>query len=145
LFHVLNYLTSNDDMAAGFSSAIRHTRPGGLFIFDCWYGPAVLTDPPRVAVRRFENDRVRVLRTAEPVMHPSRDVVDVNYEIVVQEKESGLATFIRESHAVRYFFQPELERLLHAQGVEILAAEEWLGAGKPGTNTFAACFVCRKS
>ncbi|HZE12753.1 MAG TPA: class I SAM-dependent methyltransferase, partial [Chthoniobacterales bacterium] len=48
LFHVMNYLTTNTEMEAGFATAVKHVRPGGLFIFDTWYGPAVLSDLPKV-------------------------------------------------------------------------------------------------
>src|ERR1700731_494428 len=64
LFHVMNYLTKKSDMTAGFANALNHVRPGGLFIFDSWYGPAVLSDLPKVGVRRFENDRIKVTRLA---------------------------------------------------------------------------------
>ena len=35
--------------------------PGGIFIFDFWYGPAVLADPPAVRIKRLENERMKVL------------------------------------------------------------------------------------
>jgi len=42
MFAVISYQTSNEDLAAAFRSARRHLKPGGLFVFDCWFGPAVL-------------------------------------------------------------------------------------------------------
>jgi len=144
LFHVMNYLTKTSDMAAGFANAVNYVRPGGLFIFDSWYGPAVLSDLPKVGVRRFENDRIKVTRLAEPTLHPNRNVVDVKYEIIVQRKGSADVAFIKETHAVRYFFETEIEELLEGLGVEILAAEEWLTGKTPGLDTFGVCFVGRK-
>jgi 2-polyprenyl-3-methyl-5-hydroxy-6-metoxy-1,4-benzoquinol methylase len=144
LFHVMNYLTKTSDMAIGFVKALNHVRPGGLFIFDSWYGPAVLSDLPKVGIRRFENDRIKVTRLAEPALHPNRNVVDVNYEIIVQEKANADVAFINETHAVRYFFKPEIEELLGHLGVEMLAAEEWLTGKTPGLDTFGVCFVGRK-
>jgi SAM-dependent methyltransferase len=144
LFHVMNYLTKSSDMAAGFANVISHVRPGGLFIFDTWYGPAVLSDLPKVGVRRFENDRVKVTRLVEPDLHPNRNAVDVNYEIAVQEKQNGAIAFIKETHPVRYFFLPEIETLLECLGVEILAVEEWLTGRLPGLNTFGVCIVGRR-
>jgi SAM-dependent methyltransferase len=144
LFHVMNYLTETSDMKAGFGNALRHVKPGGLFIFDTWYGPAVLSDLPKVGVRRFENERVRVTRLAEPTLHPNRNVVEVNYEIIVQDKVSSEVAFIKETHPVRYFFKTEIEDLLEALGVEILSAEEWLTGNRIGLDTFGVCFVARK-
>lgn len=146
LFHVMNYLTKTSDMKTGFANALNHVKPGGLFIFDTWYGPAVLSDLPKVGVRRFENDRIKVTRLAEPTLHANRNMVDVNYEIIVQEKGgTEEVAFIRETHPVRYFFKLEIEELLGTLGVEILAAEEWLTGKTIGLDTFGVCFVARKS
>jgi SAM-dependent methyltransferase len=48
LFHVISYQTSNDDLMAAFKTVKQHLKPGGIFIFDIWYGPAVLSDRPSV-------------------------------------------------------------------------------------------------
>lgn len=144
LFHVMNYLTETSDMVTGFTNAVNHVRPGGLFIFDSWYGPAVLSDLPKVGVRRFENDQIKVTRLAEPILYPNRNAVDVNYEIIVQQKVNGDIAFINEKHPVRYFFQPEIAGLLETLEVEILKVEEWLTGKAPGLGTFGICFVGRK-
>ena len=80
LFHVISYQTTNDDLRAAFATARAHLKPGGIFIFDCWYGPAVLTDRPAVRVKRLEDTAIFVTRIAEPVMHPNDNIVDVNYQ-----------------------------------------------------------------
>lgn len=145
LFHVMNYLTKTSDMKTGFANALRHVKPGGLFIFDTWYGPAVLSDLPKVGVRRFENDRIKVTRIAEPMLHPNRNMVEVNYEIFVQEKGGTDVALIKETHPVRYFFNLEIEELLGTLGADILATEEWLTGKAIGFETFGVCFVARKA
>ena len=52
LFHVASYQTSNDALLGYFRSARSALEPGGLFLFDFWYGPAVLTDRPHGRERR---------------------------------------------------------------------------------------------
>ena len=39
MFAVLGYLLPNEDVMAALSNARRHIRPGGLLVFDVWYGP----------------------------------------------------------------------------------------------------------
>jgi hypothetical protein len=46
MFAVLGYQGENDDVLAALKTAHRHARPGGLFLFDVWYGPAVLHERP---------------------------------------------------------------------------------------------------
>lgn len=143
LFHVISYQTTNDDLLAAFATARAHLAAGGVFIFDCWYGPGVLTDRPEVRTRRYEDDEVAVTRSAHPVMHPDLDVVAVQYQLDIQHKPGGSTEQVGEIHRMRYLFQPELQLLLSLTGFVVIEAQEWL-SGKPLTlDTWNAVFVCR--
>ena len=85
LFHVMCYQTTNADLEAAFKTAAKHLTSGGLFIFDFWYGPAVLTQKPEVRIKRLSDDHIKVTRIAEPVMHVNENVVDVNYTVLIEE------------------------------------------------------------
>jgi len=122
LFHVISYQVTNDDLAASFATARAHLEPGGIFVFDCWYGPGVLTERPEVRVKELEDDAIRVTRIAQPVLHADRNVVDVNYRVFLRNKESDAVREICETHSMRYLFIPELEYLLKAAGLELLCA-----------------------
>ena len=89
LFHVMSYLATDRDLQSAFDTARYHLKPDGIFIFDCWYGPAVLTDPPSVRVKRVGNDVVEVIRIAEPEVMPNENIVTVNYQVLVLHKASG--------------------------------------------------------
>lgn len=142
LFHVVSYQTSNADLSAAMMTAAAHLRPGGLFIFDCWYGPGVLTDPPQKRVRRLHGDGFDVTRFATPIQHPNDNGVDVHYEIIV-ERPHGRET-IEETHAMRYLFAPEVDLLLDAVGLRRIALEAWMSGGEPGLKTWNACFVAAR-
>ncbi|WP_139376932.1 MULTISPECIES: hypothetical protein [unclassified Lysinibacillus] len=79
-----------------FQTVSEHLNEGGLFIFDCWNGPAVLAEQPETRVRRLENDAVEVTRIAEPTLHPNENVVDVNYEIYIKDKKNNQITKFSE-------------------------------------------------
>src|SRR5262249_36650527 len=66
LFHVVSYQTTNDELEGIFRSARMTLVPDGLFVFDFWYGPAVLTERPSVRVRRFVTSDVHLTRISEP-------------------------------------------------------------------------------
>ncbi len=144
LFHVMNYLTINDDLEIGFTNACKHLKKGGLFIFDSWYGPAVLFDLPKKGSKTMEDEHIKVVREVNPEIHFNRNVVDVNYHIQVQDKQSSEIRIIDEKHSVRYFFKPEIDQILLKTGMELLLFEEWLSSKVPGNNTFGVCFVARK-
>src|SRR4029079_16423659 len=42
MFAVLGYQHANPDVLRALRAARRDLRPGGLLLFDVWYGPAVL-------------------------------------------------------------------------------------------------------
>jgi SAM-dependent methyltransferase len=96
LFHVVSYQTTNEDLQAQFETAKAHLKPGGMFIFDCWYGPAVLTERPEARLKQLEDECIQVTRAANPEIYPNENCVDVNYELVVREKAS------QETEAVSY-------------------------------------------
>ena len=145
LFHVMSYQTTNADLAAAFSTARAHLEPGGVFVFDCWYGPAVLTDRPVVRVRTIEDDSIVVTRIAEPVLHAERNLVDVNYLVFLRDKQSNETSQLSETHVMRYLFSPEIELLLQRAGFEITYAAEWLTGAALSYATWNACFVARAS
>ena len=120
LFHVMSYQNSNQDILAAFSAARRALEKGGIFLFDVWYGPGVLSDKPVVRVKEIEDESNRLIRIARPVMHDKENVVDVCYEVLVIEKATGNAKVINETHNMRYFFRPEVEFLLKEAGFELI-------------------------
>lgn len=141
LFHVMSYQAANDDLQAALATARAHLKPGGIFIFDCWYGPAVLSDRPEVRIKRLEDEAIFVTRIAEPVMHPNDNVVDVNYQVIIRDKVSGEAEDIRETHRMRYLFRPEIEHFLGEAGLRISESAEWITGRQPGFDTWGVCFV----
>jgi SAM-dependent methyltransferase len=141
LFHVISYLPTNDDLKAAFKTAQTHLQPGGIFLFDCWYGPAVLSNAPVVRVKRMEDDTTSVVRIAEPAMHPNENLVDVNYQVFIREKSRGQFEMVQESHRMRYLFKPEIEWLLADSGFKLVECFEWMTGRPPGSDTWGVCFV----
>jgi SAM-dependent methyltransferase len=141
LFHVMSYQTTNDDLAAAFATARAHLKPGGIFIFDCWYGPAVLSDRPVVRVKRLENTEIALTRIVEPVMLPNENLVELNYHVMARKKKSGVVEEVQETHRMRYLFRPEIELLLQKSGMSIVESSEWMTGQEPGFDTWGICFV----
>jgi SAM-dependent methyltransferase len=144
LFHVMSYQTKNEDLRAAFDTAREHLNPGGLFIFDCWYGPAVLSHRPEVRVRRLEDDEILVTRLAEPVLHPNENLVDVRYEIFVRDKLRDRVDELSETHTMRYLFAPEVRLLLDGANLQLLGLREFMTDQSPGFDTWNAVFVAAK-
>lgn len=144
LFHVMSYQATNADLVAACETAAAHLSHGGLFLFDFWYGPAVLMQKPEVKVKRLEDEDIRVTRIAEPVMHVNENLVDVNYTVFVEAKATGKVEQVRETHRMRYLFLPELNRLLPDAGFEVLNQYQWMGNKAPDEASWAGFVIARK-
>jgi SAM-dependent methyltransferase len=145
LFHVMSYQTTDEALTATIETARTHLRSGGVFLFDCWYGPGVLRDPPQARSRSIDDEGRRILRNAEPKMMRDANVVDVNYDFVVTDTVSGSREEFRETHKMRYFFKPDMFRLLEMHNFEPLACLEWMKNDAPGESAWNAVFIARKS
>jgi SAM-dependent methyltransferase len=143
LFHVMSYQTSNEDLVSALLCAKRHLRSGGLFVFDCWYGPAVLTERPTNREKHFEDDFLRVTRSSRPTLHPNHNRVDVEFQIEVLDKQTGRVQKLQELHPMRYFFKPELDLVFGQVGFELLEWGQWLKSEQPSDRTWYVYFVLR--
>ncbi len=145
LFHVMSYQTSNDDLKAALTTIKEHLLPGGVLIFDCWHGPTVLTEHATARTRHLENERIAVVRSAEPVLRPNQNCVDVNYRLLITDKRSGHVEQLRETHVMRYLFSPEVELLLEGAGLELKDSAEFMTDRPLGLDTWNAVFVATTS
>jgi SAM-dependent methyltransferase len=145
LFHVVSYQTTNPEVQAVFASAAYHLKPGGLFLFDVWYSPAVAAQRPELRVKRLLSQDLSITRIAEPTLHPNANRVDVHYTVIAQDLSSGTVQTFEETHPMRHFSLPELDLLAEAGGFECLCGEEWLTGDPPSTNTWGVCLVLRKT
>lgn len=144
LFHVMSYQQTNADLDAALATATAHLPVGGVLLFDCWYGPAVLAERPSVRVRRLEDDELRVVRVAEPVLRANDNCVDVNYHVMAIDKRTAQVEELRETHTMRYLFHPEVERMLADAGFELVEAAEWMTGRPCSLETWNAYFIARK-
>lgn len=141
LFHVVSYQTTNDDVAKLFETASIHLRNDGHFIFDVWYGPAVLRQLPEPRVKQMEDERTEVRRVAQPVVDFNRNLVEVNYEITVIDKSSGRIEQLNECHRMRYFFGPEIDLFASSAQMKVVHREKWMDGAIPSPDSWGVTFV----
>lgn len=120
MFAVMSYQTKNEDIEQALKTAYRHLTPGGLFIFDVWFGPAVLTERPTTRVKILENESGgRVIRIAQPELNLISQTVQVDYTTMLINGDHILEE-VKESHLMRYFFHQELQYYLEKNGYVLL-------------------------
>lgn len=118
MFAVLCYQLTNADVEQALRTARRHLRDGGLFAFDVWYGPAVLTERPATRALTIDRGRQHLIRLAVPALDPRMHTNETTYTLMVVE-DDRVMHHVTERHRVRYFFPLELEYLLAQAGFRL--------------------------
>lgn len=145
LFHVMSYLTVNEVFMDSLVNIYNQLKGGGLFIFDFWYGPAVLAQRPQKMIKEASDKFVIVKRCADPKFNINQDTVDISYKNTVLNKNTGLIKVIKEKHTMRYFFLPELYLMLAIAGFKVLKSLKWMSF-KEGVNenSWSAVIIAKK-
>jgi SAM-dependent methyltransferase len=144
LFHVMSYQTTDEDLQATFWVAAHHLAPGGVFLFDVWHGPAVLTERPAKRVKKVADERFEVTRTARPDIDTTRNTVNVSYELECSDRQSGEVARFREEHLMRYLFPTEIDHLSRGCGMRVLTTQEFITSRPPSSSTWSVAYLLQK-
>lgn len=141
LFHVVSYQTNYEQLSELFNCAARHLKKGGLFIFDFWHGPGVISDRPQIRIKIGEDDENQIYRLTTPYLYPDKNLVEVNFQFLVENKVSHTIQKFNEQHLMRYYFLPELRHFLKSQGFKVINEYQWMSQKSPSIDTWYACMV----
>ena len=144
LFHVLSYQTSNESVTAMLNNAYKQLKPGGIFIFDYWYAPAVWNYRPTLRVKKVENSELKITRIAEPECGEDTNRVNVNYLTFIEDLSSGKISKIQETHEMRAFDLDEISQFSSSAGFEVLQSEAWMTKESPSPRTWGVCSTLKK-
>lgn len=143
MFAVLGYQCSNADLLATLRTVRRHLVPGGLFVFDVWYGPAVLADRPGQRVRRIDTPTGRVIRTTTSTLDANRQSCRVLFELLQIDGDRVVGES-REEHLQRFFFPLELDLALAGADLRLEALRAFPDIDRdPGEDTWNVIAVAR--
>lgn len=140
-FHVISYLTSEAELARAFANAKASLKPGGVFLFDVWHGPAVLAQRPETRCASYADTARELIRVAQPSHDSEQHRIDVHYRYFHRLLGAPEWRLEEETHRVRYWFAEEIQRIAATAGLRWLGAEEWL-SGKPASDaTWGVCHL----
>lgn len=140
MFAVLGYMTTNEDVTAALANVRRHLRTGGLFLFDVWYGPAVLTIRPEGRVRVIAGSGQQTLRAATTEIDSFRHLAHVNFRLWRVEGDRFLGA-TDETHDMRFFFPQELDLLLSSAGFKMASLRSFPDNGDLSDQSWNAICV----
>lgn len=119
MFAVLGYQTSNQDVVQTLETVRTHLRPGGIFIFDVWHGPAVLHERPSQRVKSIPTPDGRIIRISDGTLDTAKHQCKVQFDVIRIQNDRVVAQ-TQETHPMRYFFPLELQLFLETNGFELI-------------------------
>jgi len=119
MFTVLGYQVEDADLMAALATVRRHLKPGGLFIFDVWNGPAVLADRPGEREVSVGDGSTRITRKTRPMLDIPRHLCHVSFDLERIDANSRSEQW-QEVHVVRYYFSEELKGALSQNQLDLL-------------------------
>lgn len=116
LFAALGYQIEDAGVASALGNARRHLRRGGLLVLDVWNAPTVFGEGARDRVSVVEGPDRQLIKASLRSLDPGG--VHVNVRVRVWDIAGAtVAATADETHRMRPFSQPELERFLGASGL----------------------------
>jgi SAM-dependent methyltransferase len=134
MFAVLGYQISDAAVRSTLANVRRHLEPGGVFVFDVWYGPAVLALGPSERLKTVVLDGVEIERRAVGTLEEGGPVCSVNYALT-RRRRDGAGSTVFETHRMRYFFPDELGTFLGEAGLEMKSLEAFPDVENPASES----------
>jgi SAM-dependent methyltransferase len=120
MFAVLGYQVSNAEALGALATVRRHLTPGGLFVADAWYGPAVLRQRPSDRIKVQDTPDGQLIRAASGELDVRHHVCHVRYQVWrIGNQAQPAASHTTEHHRMRFFFPLELDLLMEQSGLEV--------------------------
>jgi hypothetical protein len=113
LFDSIGYLKTDDALLDTFKKIGNCLRAGGLFIFEFWHAPAMLSQYSPKRVRKLKTPNSEIIRTSETTLDRENHLANVNYT-VEERNNDGTTLTLHESHTNRFFFVDEMKSLVSA-------------------------------
>lgn len=111
MFNIAGYMAENEDMGKMLKNVSKFLKSGGLFVFDCWYGPAVLKSRPEDKEKEIGG----FMRKTTQNLDIERSLININFKL----SENGVLK-TEEDHKIRFWYRKELEYFLGKNGFKVV-------------------------
>jgi len=144
LFHVVGYINTNDEFLICLKNVYDHLKNGGVFMFDFWYGPAVIESKPGNRELKIEKEGIIINRKSESVLNPNKNLVNLSMNVKCKEGDNEEESF-QETHSIRYYFLPEIEFMMKQVGFKNIKFYDWMDTNNPPhIKSWYGCVIANK-
>ena len=136
MFNILGYMTENEQMERMLKNVFKFLKKDGLFVFDCWYGPAVLKSRPEDEEKKANEN---IVRKTTQKLDIEKSIIDITFEILENNK-----TKLKETHRMRFWYLNELEYFLNKNRFELIKVRNFMNLNSKISENSWNIFVIAK-
>ncbi|HJX58985.1 MAG TPA: class I SAM-dependent methyltransferase [Patescibacteria group bacterium] len=125
MFNVVGYQTENKQFENMLKNVNRSLNIGGLLMFDCWHGPAVLKDRPTDRIKELVIGDRHIVRLTSSKLYLEKNLIEISFK-VMDIVGSELKDVVTEVHPMRFWSIPELGYFLEKAGFELVNVSNFL-------------------
>lgn len=143
MFNIIGYQTQDVDMIKTLRNTAKFLKKNALFVFDCWYLPAVLKDRPVNRVKKIKKNGQLIIRETAQSLNLKKNIISINFKIKTV-KNNKIITETTENHPMRFWDLPELEGFLKNNGFSLIKTCQFLNLRKKISDNNWNIFVIAK-
>lgn len=119
MFNVFGYLVKNKEIDSTLANVARGLKKGGLFMFDCWYQPAVLKDTPTDKIKEVVIRKDRLIRLTSSILEINKNLIKISFKSL-RIRENKIIEEVEETHPMRYWSLPELRYIFEKNKFKLI-------------------------
>lgn len=125
MFNVIGYQIENEDMEKALRNIANSLRKNAIFVFDCWYLPAVFKKKPTNRIKKIKEDNKIIIRETAQNLNVEKNIININFKVkeVINHK---IVRRIKENHPMRYWSLSELQYFLAKSGFKLVKSCNFL-------------------
>jgi len=145
LFNIVGYLADDAQLESTLSNIYKSLTKNGVFMFDCWYLPAVLKDRPTDRIKEVNVGNRRIVRFTKSHIDTANNIIDINFKTLEMDG-NNLLSESDDTHKMRYWSFLELKHFLTKAGFSIEFSCNFMDEKSPiSENNWNIFIVARKS
>jgi len=125
MFNVVGYQTENKQFENMLKNVNRSLNVGGLLMFDCWHGSAVLKDRPTDRIKEMVIGDRHIVRLTSSKLDFEKNIIEISFK-VMDIVNSEIKDIVKEVHPIRFWSIPELGYFLEKAGFELVNVSNFL-------------------
>jgi len=143
LFNVVNYIPSAAELSSFMKGVAKRLAPGGIFVFDCWNGVAVIRDPPKRKVTLLKHRGKKITTRLDPDTDFINQKTKLNYEIKVTNGKRTQRGYFSFTHTL--WTPRQIREAAEGAGLNVLFCSPNMQVGKKAKDTdWKIMFCCQK-